>query len=101
MRHTGFNTAQRRQVADIEFEENGGNLEELSQNVDALHKPNLINRCWNCDEIDHKWQDCLQDRSIFCYGCGAKNIYKPNCTECRDRKLNPSKNSKHMGPQRE
>lgn len=39
--------------------------------------------CWNCDDIGHSFQDCtVATRNVFCYGCGAKNIYKPNCQRC-------------------
>lgn len=39
--------------------------------------------CWNCDDIGHTFADCSsQDRKIFCYGCGTKNIYKPTCPRC-------------------
>lgn len=34
-------------------------------------------KCWNCDKIGHRFEDCLEARSIFCFGCGAKNTYKP------------------------
>lgn len=39
-------------------------------------------RCWNCDKTGHTFFDCLATKQIFCYGCGAKNIYRPNCTKC-------------------
>lgn len=38
--------------------------------------------CWNCRKTGHRYQDCLSDRKIFCYGCGAANTYKPNCNRC-------------------
>ncbi|KAI8126652.1 E3 ubiquitin-protein ligase RNF126-A [Lucilia cuprina] len=38
--------------------------------------------CWNCSEKGHRFEDCLGERRIFCYGCGAPNIFKPNCTKC-------------------
>lgn len=101
MRHTGFNIVPRRQVADIELDDDVNDFEDIPTNVDALHKPNLNNKCWNCEEIGHHWQDCLQDRRIFCYGCGAKHIYKPNCVECRAKKTNTAKNFKQVGPQRD
>ncbi|KAI8116247.1 hypothetical protein CVS40_11646 [Lucilia cuprina] len=45
-------------------------------------------KCWNCDREGHYWDMCLQERRIFCYGCGLKNVYKPQCVNC-------SKNSKN------
>lgn len=44
-------------------------------------------KCWNCDKIGHRFEDCFEARSIFCFGCGAKNTYKPKCKTC-----NPSGN---------
>lgn len=39
--------------------------------------------CWNCDDIGHTFQDCqVATRNVFCYGCGAKNTYRPNCSRC-------------------
>lgn len=49
-------------------------------------------RCWNCHESGHRYQECLADRTIFCYGCGTPDIYKPNCRRC-----NP-KNCKSIAP---
>lgn len=39
-------------------------------------------KCWNCDKIGHSFIDCLEPRNIFCYGCGAKNMFKPKCPNC-------------------
>ncbi|KAH8321096.1 hypothetical protein KR074_004409, partial [Drosophila pseudoananassae] len=46
--------------------------------------------CWNCRKEghyepflnSHRYQDCISDRRVFCYGCGAPNTYKPNCGKC-------------------
>lgn len=39
--------------------------------------------CWNCDDIGHSFTDCTSTvRNVFCYGCGAKNVYKPSCGKC-------------------
>lgn len=39
--------------------------------------------CWNCDERGHCYQDCeIATRNVFCYGCGAKNVYRPQCARC-------------------
>lgn len=40
-------------------------------------------KCWNCDELGHRYHDCLQTRRIFCYGCGTLNTYKPSCQKCK------------------
>lgn len=38
--------------------------------------------CWNCRLIGHRYQDCIAERSVFCYGCGEPQTYKPNCRKC-------------------
>ncbi|KAI8114803.1 hypothetical protein CVS40_12866 [Lucilia cuprina] len=42
--------------------------------------------CWNCQKSVHRFQDCLDERRVFCYGCGAANAYKPTCTNCTGSK---------------
>lgn len=54
--------------------------------------------CWNCDEKGHTYQDCeVASRNIFCYGCGTKNVYRPQCSKCavnsQRRKVNVPPNS--------
>lgn len=41
--------------------------------------------CWNCDDLGHTFMDCTAPRIVFCYGCGAKNVYRPQCTKCNSR----------------
>lgn len=50
------------------------------QNELCAIKQNI--KCWNCEKDGHTYFDCMEHRRIFCYGCGAKDIYKPNCTKC-------------------
>lgn len=38
--------------------------------------------CWNCDDLGHTYMDCSATRRIFCYGCGAKNVVRPQCQRC-------------------
>lgn len=38
--------------------------------------------CWNCRKEGHRYQDCTAPRKVFCYGCGARNTYKPSCQRC-------------------
>ena len=83
----------KRNVADLEFSESSdyentiGN--ELS--IDAVEQRSNSTKCWNCDQLGHHWQDCLENRTIFCYGCGEKNTYRPQCKKC-SRKVSASKN---------
>lgn len=69
--------------------------------VDAVQNGDSHFKCWNCDSSGHHWQDCLETRSIFCYGCGTKNVYKPQCTKCITRNQNSSKNLRTVGPQKD
>lgn len=63
-------------------------IEQSVSHINAIVKTNKPIRCWNCDEEGHFWDMCLKERHIFCYGCGLKNVYKPQCENC-------SKNSKN------
>lgn len=91
----------RRIVAEIaaEQEEVMTAIEDTEGNISALQNSESSSTCWNCDQVGHHWQDCLHVRTIFCYGCGAKNTYKPKCTKCANRKQMLSKNLRQMGPQ--
>ncbi|KAI8121792.1 hypothetical protein CVS40_7153 [Lucilia cuprina] len=39
-------------------------------------------KCWNCHREGHRYFDCLEDRTVFCYGCGEVGVYKPKCVKC-------------------
>lgn len=94
----------RRLVAEIDGKEemtNESQNEKTDLSVNALVQPPRKPKCWNCDDSGHNWEDCLQERRVFCYGCGAIGVYKPNCDKCRARKLNSSKNLPTVVPLRE
>lgn len=38
--------------------------------------------CWNCKEMGHPFMDCTAPRTVFCYGCGTAEVYKPQCAKC-------------------
>ena len=61
--------------------------ENISEIRRHIAKESLI--CWNCDKPGHRFDDCVGPRKIFCFGCGAKEIFKPMCPKC-----NPSGNRK-------
>jgi hypothetical protein len=54
--------------------------EEIICELERKRKKELI--CWNCRIPGHGYQECLQERTIFCYGCGAPDKYKPTCENC-------------------
>lgn len=60
--------------------------EDNSESINAMQGLTPDTRCWNCDEKGHYWENCLEARKVFCYGCGAKDIYKPNCVTCAEAK---------------
>lgn len=85
------NTGMRRQMAGVAYSEEHEVPEsdkELGISIDAIHIPP---KCWNCDQLGHFWEDCLENRNVFCYGCGEKNTYKPQCPKCSSKKIS-SKN---------
>lgn len=38
--------------------------------------------CWNCGKAGHRYQDCMSERKVFCYGCGKADTYRPSCPQC-------------------
>lgn len=74
----------RNRVAEIC--EDSSERDENEFGIEAIQAPRKVYRCWNCDQEGHGWDMCLQERKVFCYGCGAKNTYKPKCPVCIARK---------------
>lgn len=66
-------------IAKIDNEEKEFDTLTIQNELCAI-KQNI--KCWNCEKDGHTYFDCMEHRRIFCYGCGAKDIYKPNCTKC-------------------
>lgn len=91
-------TALQRRIAAIEGSSlPEDNLETLNTDmgdisINAVSKPEFVLKCWNCDEDGHKWDMCLKERIVFCYGCGLKNVYKPNCQFCSKNLKQPRGN---------
>lgn len=92
------NAGFRRNIADIENPADITTESNTDSNIHAISHNNNIPKCWNCEEVGHFWDDCLRDRTIFCYGCGTKNVYKPQCSRCANRKLSTSKNLLSQNP---
>ncbi|XP_036347809.1 uncharacterized protein LOC118757180, partial [Rhagoletis pomonella] len=75
---------------------------DIGGELAALRSSHSKTKCWNCEELGHIWENCLSERRIVCYGCGAPNVYKPQCTACL-RKLSENRqtgasNANRMGP---
>lgn len=66
-----------------ELDYNDGTDPELLE-FEELSEVSLV--CWNCRKSGHRYQECLADRTIFCYGCGTPQVYKPNCRKCNNSK---------------
>ena len=97
--HNNNNVMARRYIAEVDDVNNSDNLEtnhSIDEEVNAIDLQNRILRCWNCKGTDHFWYDCLEERKIFCYGCGTENIYKPQCPKCSERRIKISKNLKTL-----
>lgn len=67
-------------VVNPVYSQSGNNYE-----VGAIVDRNEYIRCWNCDELGHTYLDCAAPRTIFCYGCGEKNVVRPQCPKCAVR----------------
>lgn len=80
----------------------GSSVEAISQSYRNFgNNSNQIqnNRvCWNCDVVGtHHWIDCPEMKRKFCYGCGAKNLLKPNCLKCTPKPGNSQMEAKTSG----
>lgn len=84
----------RRAVAELDFEENKTENPSIDYDhlVNEIRQGQNVTKCWNCEEIGHHWEDCIKERIVFCYGCGRKNIYKPQCSRCLNKNVSNSKN---------
>lgn len=90
----------KRNVAELDLTENSDIFQpsdSVESNIDAIQYTNN-SKCWNCDCIGHNWQDCLSERTIFCYGCGTKNMYKPQCPKCSSKLPSNKKNYQRPTP---
>jgi len=86
---TSHNTHNRTKSSQISAVEEVDSLDEPEELLDPVEvdevkrqKNMTILRCWNCQEHGHRYQDCLNERTVFCYGCGAPKTYKPQCEKC-------------------
>lgn len=38
--------------------------------------------CWNCNQPNHTYTNCLLKRRLFCFHCGKSDVKFPNCPDC-------------------
>lgn len=84
---SSHNVSGRRNVAELCQDEEATEDIRPDAFVDAIKRDPSTVKCWNCDEIGHYWDDCLKDRTVFCYGCGTRKVYKPQCVRCSSKKF--------------
>ncbi|XP_059223172.1 uncharacterized protein LOC131996977 [Stomoxys calcitrans] len=68
-RHNHFS----KRAAEVEFNE--VNEPELLEFEEVSEVSSV---CWNCRHTGHRYQECLADRSVFCYGC---ELCTEKCTQ--------------------
>lgn len=71
-----------KRISELGTEVEDEELEVVQDEISAL---GLV--CWNCHQNGHRYHDCLSERTIFCYGCGCPDTYKPNCRKCSSKNL--------------
>lgn len=80
---------------DLAYEPSRRRTHQLAS-VQTPTKKEIRAICWNCGETGHRHNTCKQEKKRFCYGCGAPDIIKSNCTKCTKKCTscaNCSKNS--------
>ena len=46
-----------------------------------------IQGCYNCKSLEHKYKDCMAPKTIFCFGCGKPEVFRPKCPRCNPGNL--------------
>lgn len=54
--------------------------------LQARTLPQKSIKCWNCNNQGHRFATCPEPRTLFCYGCGARDTKKSTCTNCKHPK---------------
>lgn len=81
--HLGIRTLARLRVEIRTHEQFCKQTRQQSCNKSAAIQRKSM-KCWNCGKVGHRYDYFLEPRSIFCYGCGAANVFKPNCIHCNN-----------------
>ncbi|KAL7725044.1 hypothetical protein ACLKA6_000925 [Drosophila palustris] len=81
----------RRHISEVTVQTGNDSDSEEEESVN-LDIEALTLSCWNCGKNGHRYQDCVAERAIFCYGCGKRDTYRPSCPKCG------SKNDRQRAP---
>ena len=67
----------------------GGDHDAGNDEGNELQLSAFSGKCWNCDEVGHKSNDCPKRKNlsnIECYECGKRGHYARNCWEREENK---------------
>ena len=62
---------------------------EIEISIDAINTDDKL--CFNCHQPGHFWDSCTSPKTVFCFGCGKPNTYRPQCEFCNQKKSENSK----------
>lgn len=65
-----------------------GHPRKASPHVASLNysKPSRTNaKCWNCSQPGHRFVQCTQPKTLFCYKCGTAGFRKTDCLKCKSK----------------
>lgn len=80
---------QKPQILELDCESNTKTVPLDSEDTDTeICVIKKSGKCWNCEKFGHNYMDCLEPRKIFCYGCGLKETYRPQCSNCSGKREN-------------
>lgn len=100
---------QRAHVEEVQTEQDQSSqhyrqFPDFFEGVEAVSTGRSGTICWNCDRPGHFYTECLEPpQGVFCYGCGKKGVYKPQCPACstkNPRRVENTTNSSRPGPAR-
>ncbi|XP_036347766.1 uncharacterized protein LOC118757134 [Rhagoletis pomonella] len=82
----------RRYVNEVQDENDLAESIGIEPEVDEISKLSAEAKqiCWNCRREGHRYFDCFEIRTVFCYGCGAPEVYRPKSSRCNPENLKES-----------
>ena len=67
--------------------------DEAVAHIDALSRDTSSWKCFNCSEVGHSFRQCTKPKKVFCFRCGAPDVFTPQCTSCSSKEKNLSRPS--------